>query len=106
MVLSPGAGKTSPGAGETCYTRWFMLCNQPAELLQPANRRFTTRHPFFMLQHSLFFDVPNADVFTSLAAHTLSPSRLANHGPAKQPRDRGLVFIVTIGQPSNPATAA
>ena len=34
--------------------------------------------------------------FTSLAAHTLSLSRLANHGPAKQPRDRGL--IVTIGQ--------
>ena len=29
--------------------------------------------------------------FTSLAAHTLSLSRLANHGPAKQPRDRGLI---------------
>ena len=43
--------------------------------------------------------------FTSLAAHTLSLSRLANHGPAKQPRDRGLIVIVTIGQPSNPATA-
>ena len=40
--------------------------------------------------------------FTSLAAHTLSLSRLANHGPAKQPRDRGLIVIVTIGQPSNP----
>ena len=24
---------------------------------------------------------------------------------AKQPRDRGLIVIVTIGQPSNPATA-
>ena len=34
--------------------------------------------------------------FTSLAAHTLSPSRLANHGPAKQPRDRGLIVIVTL----------
>ena len=43
--------------------------------------------------------------FTSLAAHTMSLSRMANHGPAKQPRDRGLIVIVTIGQPSNPATA-
>ena len=35
----------------------------------------------------------------------MSLSRMTNHGPAKQPRDRGLIVIVTIGQPSNPATA-
>ena len=30
---------------------------------------------------------------------------MTSHGPAKQPRNRGIIVIVTIGQPSNPATA-
>ena len=88
------------------YTRWLIFCNLPAESLQPASRMFTTCHPFvFLQQHSLFLILPMLICFTSLAAHTMSLSRMANHGPAKQPRDRGLIVIVTIGQPSNPATA-
>ena len=77
----------------TCQPNFY---NQPAELLQPTADVFAA---------ALFFYFTNADFFTSLAAHTMSLSRMANHGPAKQPRDRGLIVIVTIGQPSNPATA-
>ena len=95
--------------------------NQPAECLQPASRMFTTCHPFvFLQQHSLFLILPMLIVFyLARCTHNVSvthgkpwPSQATprprvdcycHDWPAKQPRDRGL--IVTIGQPSKPATA-
>ena len=88
------------------YTRWLIICNLPAEFLQQASRICTTCHPFvFLQQHFLFLILPMLILFLPRSLHTMSLSRMANHGPAKQPRDRGLIVIVTIGQPSNPATA-
>ena len=113
---------------EFFYTRWLIFCNLPAEFLQPATRIFTTSQPnvynlppfCFFAAALLVFDFTNADVFyLARCTHNVSvthgkpwPSQATprprvdcycHDWPAKQPRDRGL--IVTIGQPSKPATA-
>ena len=84
-------------AGSFFTTSHPNFYHQPAEFLQPASRIFTTCHPFvFLQQHFLFLILPILILFLPRSLHTMSLSRMANHGPAKQPRDRGLIVIVTI----------
>ena len=112
--MSPGAGEVFSGAGITFYTRRRNFSGAGGKFFTRAGSFVATCKPnvynqppiFVYVQHPLFLIIPIIIILiTSLAAHTMSLSRMRNHGPAKQHRDRGMIAIVTIGQPSNPATA-